>query len=471
MSYAVARSSFTTSLKRYAHSWGLWLLLLIAPVGARFMIANDDGFGMQVAIDRHLPVMTPATIGVTLGVLVSTLLMPAGFLYLRSNVTRSQPWQIEEVTAASRVAIALGRFAADVAILFAVLAMLNLAGLFLGWLVGSGPLDPVALSVALWVVAGPSLMALAAIRALVDALDITRGGLGETAFFVIWLTVVAVPAVLSMLPSSYGANMIDMLGFVRPLAGPAPMRMGAFSIGFTNVLPGRVPLDVMTGIGARGYLAARLSWAVLAIALAALAGRLYRPHRAARRPKRPGKLARMMAGPPPAPATPSPLPAPFAANGFANLVRAEFRLIGEGRAFHVLAIVAAAIGAGADYRQFGSPAALLLLAFALSGHGARSEALRKLTRVEALSPALRRIAFVIAGTGWAMLMALPGAVTHLSVQPLLLGLAGGAGAATIAIALAAISRAAFAPRLVLLILWYGYFSTGADSLRTHPLLY
>ena len=460
MRYAVARSSFVTSLTRYSHSWGLWLLLLIAPIGARFMIANDDGFGMQVAIDRHLPVMTPATIGVTLGVLVSTLLMPVGFLYLRSNVTRNQPWQIEEVTAASRVAIALGRFAADVGILFAVLAVLNLAGLFLGWLVGNGPLDPLALSFALWVVAGPSLMVLAAIRALVDARDVTRGGLGETAFFVIWLTIVAVPAVLSMLPSSYGANMIDMLGFVRPLAGPAPMKMGSFSIGFTNVLPGRVPLDVMAGVHAAGYLLSRLSWAVLAVALAALAGRLYAPHRAVRRPRRPGRLAQMMAGPPRAPATPSALPAPFAANAFANLVKAEFRLIGEGRLFLVLGAAAVAIGAVADYRQFGSPAALLLLVFALSGHGARSETMRALTRVAALSPAPRRLAFVIAGTGWALLLALPGAVTHLSVRPLMLGLAGGAGAAVIAIGLAAISRAAFAPRLVLLILWYGYFSTG-----------
>jgi hypothetical protein len=415
-----------------------------------------------VAIGGHLPVMTSATLGITLGVLVSTLLMPAGFLYLRSNVTRNQPWQIEDVTAAPRVAIALGRFAADVAILFAVLAVLNLAGWFLGWLVGSGPLDLWAITFALWVVAAPSLMGLAAIRALVDAMEVTRGGLGDTLFFVVWLTVIAVPAVLSMLPSSYAANMIDMLGFVRPLAGPAPMKLGAFSIGFTHVLPGRVPLDVMAGVHAAGYLASRLSWAVFAIALAALAGRIYRPHRASRAPRQPGRLARVVAprGSPRSVNVAAP-PAPFAANGFANLVKSEFRLIGEGRPFIVLAAVAATIGAVADYRQFGSPAALLLLVFALSAHGARSETLRALTRVQALSPTMRRIAFVIAGTGWALLMAFPGAVTHFSVRPLILSLAAGAGAAVIAIALAAISRAAFAPRLVLLILWYGYFSTGA----------
>ena len=141
-------------------------------------------------------------------------------------------------------------------------------------------------------------------------------------------------------------------------------------------------------------------------------------------------------------------------------MRAEFHLIGEGRVFIVLAGLAAAIGALADYRQFGGPAAMLLLAFALSAHGGRSETMRALTRTAALSPAVRRLAFVVAGTGWALLMALPGTITHLSVQPLLLALVTGAGAAGIAIGLAALSRSAYAPRLVLLVLWYGYFSTG-----------
>ena len=457
---AVVRSSLLTSLTRYSHSWGLWLLLLIAPIGARFMIAQDDGFGMQVTIGQHLPVMTSATLGVTLGIIVSTLLLPVGFLYLRSNVTRLQPWQIEEVTTASRVAIALGRFAADVVILFAMLAALTLAGWFLAWMVGSGPLNIWHITLTLWIVAGPSLMGLAAIRILLDSFRVTRGGLGDTAFFFIWIAALAVPAVASTLPSSFAANMLDMTGFVRPLAGPAPMAMGSFTIGFTQVLPGRVPLDTMAGVYAPGYLASRLTWAVIAIALAALAGLVYRPHVAAQKVDKPGLLARLSAPRPPGPADPAAPAAGLASSAFSNLVRAEFRLIGEGRIFIVLAGLAAAVGALADYRQFGGPAAMLLLTFALSTHAGRSETLRALTRTAALSPAVRRVAFIVAGTAWALLMALPGTVTHLSVQPLLLALVTGAGAAGIAIGLAALSRSAFAPRLVLLVLWYGYFSTG-----------
>ena len=458
---SVVRSSLLTSLTRYSYSWGLWLLLLIAPIAARFMIAQDDGFGMQVAIERHLPVMTSATLGVTLGIIVSTLLLPVGFLYLRSNVTRLQPWQIEEVTAASRVAIALGRFAADVAILFAMLAALTLAGWFLGWRVGSGPLNIWHITLTLWIVAGPSLMGLAAIRILLDSLGFTRGGLGDTLFFVIWIIAVAVPAVVSTMPSSYAANMLDMTGFVRPLAGPAPMAMGSFSIGFTQVLPGRVPLDTMAGVYAPGYLASRLTWAAIAVALTTVAGVLYRPHLAAEKAKKPGWFARFSSpARAPEPANPAAPSAGFASRAFFNLVNAEFQLIGAGRVFLILAGVAAAAGAVAGYRQFGGPAAMLLLAFALSAHSGRSEALRALTRTAALSSAERRVAFVVAGTGWALLMALPGTVAHQSVRPLLLALVTGAGAAAIAIGLAALSRSAFAPRLVLLVIWYGYFSTG-----------
>jgi len=96
------------SLRRYRRSWGLWLLLLVAPVGARLMISNEDGQGIVIAIGGHLPVLTSPVLGIWWGIVVSTLLLPIGYIYLRSNTNRRQPWQVEEVTAGSRVAIMLG---------------------------------------------------------------------------------------------------------------------------------------------------------------------------------------------------------------------------------------------------------------------------------------------------------------------------------------------------------------------------
>jgi hypothetical protein len=65
----------------------------------------------------------------------------------------------------------------------------------------------------------------------------------------------------------------------------------------------------------------------------------------------------------------------------------------------------------------------------------------------------------MAGVAWAVLLALPAALLNLSARPLALALATGATTALVASLLALISRSAFAPRLVLLILWYGYLSS------------
>jgi hypothetical protein len=459
---AVACSSLTTSLIRYSRSWGLWLLLLVGPVGARFMIARDDGSGVQIAIGSHLPVMTSAMLGISLGIVVSTLLLPIGFLYLRSNVTRRQPWQIEEVTTGSRVAIGLGRFVADVVILFAMLATLTVAGWFLGWLIVSGPLDLGQISWALWLVAAPTVMGLAAIRMLFDARPVTRGGLGELAFFILWLASIATPAIVSDRSSSFATNMYDFAGYVRPLVGAEPAHGRDFSIGSTaGILPGRVPLDVVSGIHAPGYIASRLAWAGLAALIAAIAGLLYRPHTARRRNRVAGAIGRLLAEGPPSAAVMGSPPAGKLALPFLGLITAEFRLIGAGRLFHLLAFAVAAIGLAGDYRHIGNPAALLLLAFGFAGHAGRSEAkgLLALTRTAAQAPWARRIAFLAAALGWSLLLALPAAAIRLSLQPLLLAVVAGGAGAIVAISLAILSRSAFAPRLVLIVLWYAYLSS------------
>jgi hypothetical protein len=458
---AVAQSSLVTSLSRYSRSWGLWLLLLVGPVGARFMIARDDGSGVQIAIGKHLPVMTSAMLGVSLGIVVSTLLLPIGFLYLRSNITRRQPWQVEEVTTASRIAITLGRFAADVIVLFGMLATLTAAGCFLGWLIVTGPLDLGQIAFALWLVAAPAVMGIAAIRALLDALPFTRRGLGEFLYLILWLASIATPAAVSDSPSSFVANLYDFAGFVRPLVGAQPSHGQDFSIGGSNDLrPGRVPLDVVAGLHAPGYIPSRIAWAGIAVALAAFAGLVYAPHTTARKSRIGARIAKLFASGPPAPPTPGTPPAHTARFPFAGLVIAEARLIGGGRLFLLLAAAAATLGLFGDYRHIGSPAALVLLIFGLAAHAGRSEArgLLALTHTALLPPMARRIAFVLAGLGWSLLVALPAALIRLSPEPLLLAAVTGGVATLTTIALATLSRSAFAPRLVLLILWYGYLS-------------
>lgn len=457
----ILRSSLRTSLKRYGRSKALWLMLLSAPIAARFMIGQEQGQGVTIAIGNQLPVLTSAVLGIWLGIVVSTLVLPIAYIYLRANTTRRQPWQIEEVTAGSRVAIALGRFMANAAILFGMLAMLSLAGLFLGWLMVTGPWRPLEIVGLLWLVAAPAFLAVAAIHILFDAIPALRGAWGDTAFFVLWMASMVIAMVAAENPSSFAAGLADVGGAIRPLVDGAPAGSTAFAIGSGRIDPGRVELDVWKGIGAEGYLASRAAWVVLSFAIAALAGLLYRPHRTTARKRRFAWLRRLNAAnllpravPGSAPAAPSGAP-------MAGLTLAELRLIAAGPLFLPLAAAALAAGFAPDFRHVGSPAGLLLLVFALSAHAGRTEAkgLLALTGTAAQSPWLRRVAFVLAGTVWAVILALPAIATQLSAQPLLLALGTGAAISGLAIGLAAMSGSAFVARMVLLIVWYGYFAS------------
>ncbi len=458
---AVTASSFGTSLARYWRSWGLWVLLLVAPIGARYMLRIDGG-GVIIAIDSRLPEMTPAFLGVSLGIVVTTLLLPIGWLYLRSNTTRRQPWQIEETTAASRIAIGLGRFAADCIVMLSMLTALTAAGWFLGWLLIPEQLDLAQITIALWLVAAPSLIGLCALRILFDARPLLRSGFGDFAYFILWIMSIAMPAMMAGKPASLGANMFDFAGFVTPLQYGAPGEAGNFaiSIGGVAVEPGHIQLDVMAGLTSPGYIESRLLWIVIAVALVVIAGLIYKPHRVKRRILSARWLTALLQPGPPPRADPNAPPARRALAGAFNVMTAEFRLIGAGRVFLALAAIAAALSYFADFRQVASPAALLILVFALSAHAGRSEArgLLALTRVASVAPIARRAAFVIAGSAWSVFMAAPALARVPSLETLATaGLTGAIAAATASL-LATISGSSFAPRLVLLVLWYGYSS-------------
>ena len=462
---AVARSSLTTSLQRYSRSWGLWLLLLVAPVGARFWIPAENATSAVIVINGQAPVMTSAMLGVSLGIVISTLLLPIAFIYLRSNVTKHQPWQVEEVSAASRVAIALGRFGADAAMWGAVLVAMTLAGWVIAWLVL--PLDRIDLAqvtLALWLIAAPALVGVAAIRTLFDSLRITRGALGEVLYFILWIAAISMPAIGAERNAGFAANLTDFAGFVRPLTySLPPEEKSNFAIGASPVQEGRIDIDAMAGLLSDGYVESRLAWAGIAVVIASFAGLVYMPHRPQKRRMRGRLLAKLLEpGRPKAAKTDAPS-AQLSRYPFAGVAIAEFRLIAQGRLWLLLALAVASISAFADFRTIASPAALLLLVFGLTAHAGQSEQpkLLALARTMSVSPVQRRLSFVLSGTAWSVLMALPAILVRASggaLEILWLSLGTGAAAASAAILLAVWTRSAFAPRLVLLVAWYMYLS-------------
>ena len=459
----VTLSAFKTALKRYSRSKGLWLLLLIGLLGTRFWVPRDDGTTVIIAVNQQLPAMTSAVLGTSLGIVVSTLLLPFGFIYLRSNTTRRQPWQVDEVTAASRIGISLGSFLADTAIFGSLLATMTVAGYGLAWIMlQHAEIHFWQIAVALWLIGAPSLMGLAAARALLDALPWTRRALGDVIFFAFWFTSLAIPLFMSKASPGLAADLIDFGGFAQPLMHFARAGTQDLQIGLgASIRPGRISIDVMSVLLSRTYLEARLFWALIAILVTIAAGIFYRPHVGGFRSKGASAFTRWQAGGlPPAPPY-SMVPARRTAQPWLGLTIAEFRLIFPGRLLLLANLLIGIAGFFASYRHIVSPAILLTLTFGLTSSAARSETrgMLSLTATTFMTPASRRLSFCVAGLCWTLLLSLPALLIRPSSRSLNTALAIGVIVPFAAMTLSALSRSAFAARLILLIAWFGYIST------------
>ncbi len=425
------------------------------------MISETEGEGVSIAVGGQLPVLTSPVLGIWLGIVVSVMVVPVLFVYLRAGPTRRQPWQVTEQTAASRVPIALGRFFADCAIALGVLSALSAAGLFLGWLKVTGPYEPGVIIALTWLVAAPALMAIAGFRILFDAVPILRGAIGDFVFFVLWMSSLVIPAFLAEGSSSFGNNLASFGGAVRPLVESAPAGSDTFAIGTTNLKPGRIELDPWAGIAAQGYLAARFAWAGLAVLIAILAGLAYRPYKPKIQRNWFAFLDRLALANWLPRRAPNAMTASHSTLALPALVWAEARLIASGHWFVPLAIAVVWIATVNDFAKTGIAAILLLMVFALSAHAGRSEArgLIALTQTAQLSPWIRRAAFVVAGTLMTLALALPAGMVVGSPEPLVTALTTGALASIAAITLAGVSGAAFVPRIAMLIAWYVYIAS------------
>jgi hypothetical protein len=446
---------------RFARSPWVWLLMLAGPILARVWIPGEGDATSVIVVNDAAPVLSSSTLGLSLGIVVSVLLLPLGYIFLRAGPTRKQPWQVQDVTAQSRVTIALGHWLADIALFALLLLGLSLAGCILAYVM----LPAKAVSIpeilfTLWITALPSLGLMAGVRALFASLRFTRGGWGDFGFFIFWMVGITVGGIL--VTESNGSAFVDYSGAFAPVAANAIGDATNIGIGASPVSGKTIALNVMTPMLTADYIGSRIFWLGMGAVLATIAGWIYQTPI-----QRPAKKLRWYSKfldqvPKLIPANRAAPPAQAARFPILALIATNAKLILRSRVGIMLAIIIALAGLALPFRTIISPAALLLLILGSTAHSARSEArgMRGLLATQATPPWQRRLIDAMTIIALSIAMALPAQFRgeFNSSSPVLVGLVTGTVLALVCTGFGVLTRSAFAGRMLLLIGWYVYIS-------------
>jgi hypothetical protein len=446
---------------RYMRSPWVWLLMIAGPVFARVWIPGEGDSTSVIVVNDAAPVLTSSTLGISLGVVVSALLLPLAYIFLRAGPTRRQPWQVQDVSATPHSQIALGHWLADISLFATLLAGLSLAGCILGYvMLPARAVSPIEIIFTLWLTAFPALALMAGVRSFFASIRFTRGGWGDFGFFIFWMTGLVLGGIL--VSEGQASAFFDYSGAFTPIMANVSGTDANIGIGASAVDGKTIALNVLTPMLSAEYLSARLFWFLMGASLSWLGAQLYQSPlpKVQRKPRWYARYFGRTAKPKPVDRNAPPA---FAARlPTLSAMVASAKLILRSRAGIILAIMIACAGIVLPFRSIISPAALLLLILGSTAHAARVEArgMRLLLATQAISPWARRaidgVVIVLLSLGMALPAQLVGDWTvH---GPLGLALATGIVVATISVLLGALTRSAFAPRMLLLIAWYGYIS-------------
>lgn len=422
-----------------------------------------------------------AWIGVLVAVALGVFMSLVGFYLVRGGVQRDAATGVGQVLAATplrSISYLTGTFLGGLVVLLAVVAALAVAAVVMVLVHGEGArLDLGAVLVPFVVLTVPVAALTAAAAVLFDCVPILRQGLGNVAYFVLWLVLMA----------TFGSELIGF-GVVEAGAATALAAAGlpygggiALGTGGLELTPFLWPGLAWAGVGV-----GRLPYLALAAALVLIAsvpferfdtarGRAWLPRwpsvvirrSGASRASRPAERtddapAVAVAAPPSAPRPLPPATRGSAVEGFLALVRAELALLLRGRpwVWYLVAVglvVAGALAPAETVRRVVLPLAWIWPLLVWSELGAR-EATHRMRDLIAATPApvvRPLLASWLAGVALA-LAAGAGALVHAVQHPdMLLGFVAGATfLPALALALGSLSGSPRPFQVVALLLWY-----------------
>lgn len=473
MSFAQPLSSnFSINLKRYIRSPGLLLTALAVPIAAHYMVPDKDASYAVLTINGAKPELTAPVLGLELGVLAATLLTPLAYIFLRAGPTRHRPWQISDVAPHSRIMTSLGRWVADTAALWMLLVALTIAGLIIGLFRLQGPSDIFQTSVALWLPAAPALALVAAIRIVLDARNMTRGWLGDVIFFFAWVFLMVMGIVGSSDPQSglmVARPLTDAFGFTAPVVNSVDYPVNAVTIGGATARLDSVPINAWQSVTDTAYIGARLVWLAISMSLVVFAGLVWGPMKT-RLPKL-SKRAAQLAAMPRVSMSDTVFKAPAAVKALRGIhvpavLFSEIKLMLKSKAWLLFLGVAAIMGAILPFRTMAGPAILLALIFPLTEASSRWQAKSTGQYLETLgtNANLRTGLLYVASISVALAVMLPVLLRTIAAGEFQwlphIGMIVFAAPALI-IAAGRLTRSAVAGRMIMLIIWYVYLSSGS----------
>jgi hypothetical protein len=288
---AVRRGSQGDLLARLARGEALermrrpaFLVALAFMIYAAYVYLPHAGFSyLTVEIHGYRPRYNSAGVGGMLALLANTFIGLAGFYLVRGAIQRDRETGVGAVLAAtplSRVSYLLSKLLSGFAVLASMMAMLWLAGGALQMILGEDRrLDLVALLQPLLVFCLPAMLMVAAVAVAFDSWPLFRGGLGNVAYFILWMSSLAraglTTRAVSPLEDPYGANAIigSLLASARAGAPGTPFPDQSVSVGFhvfgkgQHVWPKFID---WSGVSLTAPIAAsRLAWVSFAVLLVA----------------------------------------------------------------------------------------------------------------------------------------------------------------------------------------------------------
>lgn len=273
---------FRLQIKRHTNNPMIWLMILIAPVAARFMVPmHSDSYSVLV-INHAYPVLTPSVIGLELGIISALLLTPIVYIFLRTTRINRTPWQVEDVTASRRIALHLGHWLADTFIVWSFVLVLAISGIVLSFFrLHFVDINILETAVSCMVVACPAFAFITALRLLFSVRPRLKGAAGDGLFFAIWLTGILMGAfvVQSSADNVPGGFLFDLYGYASPVALAMEQPVENFAVGASPSSEATVflQLDAWRGVVHDDYLVSRIFWLAIALAMVLTSSLLYQP--------------------------------------------------------------------------------------------------------------------------------------------------------------------------------------------------